>query len=318
MYNYIYHNIAIIDNISSEKVSEYTQIMDTYGREHENDKMLHIKAGKISIVLNNVLCLVCLFIWLGLLALFVYNLKNGFPNKVVMSAFFIILGVIEAVTLYIIRDSYNLMQFLMNKILCFYLCPKYNIPHRTQAEIRKRNAECERINKILQRVNLSKIINGTENVKLLNPTYEININYMYLKLDSQIVSVVDNSILYREPITISLIGVETLPGINCLTLSVEEGKVYLPVNEDGQIFDESNKSVDSEVSIELTKKLICEAIDNIPSCAVIKDCYVEHSFGAAEAFIKIKIKVKEDTAEAVQEFHEVAHNAFNTSMGLIS
>ena len=66
------------------------------------------------------------------------------------------------------------------------------------------------------------------------------------------------------------------------------------------------------------KELICKAIDNIPDCAEIKDCYTEHSFGDSEAWIKIHVAVKEETDENIIEFHNVAHDAFDTDMGFIS
>lgn len=69
---------------------------------------------------------------------------------------------------------------------------------------------------------------------------------------------------------------------------------------------------------EKVKKMICEAIDNIPDCAEIKDCYTEHSYGDVEAYIKIYIKVKEEIDDNIIEFHNIAHNAFGTNMGFIS
>lgn len=69
---------------------------------------------------------------------------------------------------------------------------------------------------------------------------------------------------------------------------------------------------------ERVKDLICQAIDNIPDCAEIADCYTEHSFGAAEAYIKVYVKVKEDTDENIMGFHNIAHDAFGTDMGFIS
>mgnify|MGYP003296054262 CR=1 FL=1 len=72
------------------------------------------------------------------------------------------------------------------------------------------------------------------------------------------------------------------------------------------------------VEKEKVKKMICQAIDNIPDCAEIKDCYTEHSFGDSEAYIKVFIKVKEETNENIIEFHNIAHDAFGTDMGFIS
>ena len=69
---------------------------------------------------------------------------------------------------------------------------------------------------------------------------------------------------------------------------------------------------------EKVKDLICKAIDNIPDCAEIIDCYTEHSFGDTEAYIKVFIKVKEENDENIIKFHNVAHNAFGTDMGFIS
>lgn len=66
------------------------------------------------------------------------------------------------------------------------------------------------------------------------------------------------------------------------------------------------------------KKLVCKAIDNIPECAEIKDCYTEHSYGDTEAYIKISVEVKNKTKENIIKFHNVAHNAFDTDMGFIS
>lgn len=64
--------------------------------------------------------------------------------------------------------------------------------------------------------------------------------------------------------------------------------------------------------------MICKAIDNIPECAEIIDCYTEHSNGDCQAFIKIVVKVKGTAEENISEFHDIAHNAFNTDMGFIS
>lgn len=69
---------------------------------------------------------------------------------------------------------------------------------------------------------------------------------------------------------------------------------------------------------EKVKELLCQAIDNIPDVAEIKDCYTEHSFGDSEAYIKIFIKVKDETDENIIEFHNAAHDAFGTEMGFIS
>lgn len=72
------------------------------------------------------------------------------------------------------------------------------------------------------------------------------------------------------------------------------------------------------VDKEKVKEMICEAIDNVPECAEIIDCYTEHSYGDCQAFIKLVIKVKDTTDENLLEFHDIAHNAFYTDMGFIS
>lgn len=69
---------------------------------------------------------------------------------------------------------------------------------------------------------------------------------------------------------------------------------------------------------EKIKELICKAIDNIPNCAEIVDCYTQHSFCDTEAYIKVLVKVKEETDENIIEFHNIAHDAFGTDMGFIS
>lgn len=68
---------------------------------------------------------------------------------------------------------------------------------------------------------------------------------------------------------------------------------------------------------EEVKRLICEAIDNIPDCAEIADCYTEHGFGDTKAYIKVFVKVNEETGENVVEFHNIAHRAFGVDMGFI-
>lgn len=69
---------------------------------------------------------------------------------------------------------------------------------------------------------------------------------------------------------------------------------------------------------ESVKDLICKAIDNIPNCAEIVDCYTQHGFGDKEAYINVHIKVREETDENIIEFHNIAHDAFGTDMGFIS
>jgi hypothetical protein len=66
------------------------------------------------------------------------------------------------------------------------------------------------------------------------------------------------------------------------------------------------------------KDMICKAVDNLPDCADIVDCYVEHSLGDSQAFIKIVIKVKEETEESISEFNEAAHKAFSSNMGSLA
>ncbi|UYZ39064.1 hypothetical protein OD350_28750 (plasmid) [Clostridium beijerinckii] len=69
---------------------------------------------------------------------------------------------------------------------------------------------------------------------------------------------------------------------------------------------------------EKVKKMLCEAIDNIPECADVEDCYTEYSYGDCKAYIKTVIKVKDETEDNKIKFHDIAHNAFNTDMGFIS
>jgi len=66
------------------------------------------------------------------------------------------------------------------------------------------------------------------------------------------------------------------------------------------------------------KTMVCEAIDNIPDCAEIKACYVEHEFMDSKAVIHIEVAVKNETGENVVEFHNCAHEAFGTKMGFHS
>ncbi|MBD8524048.1 hypothetical protein [Lysinibacillus fusiformis] len=69
---------------------------------------------------------------------------------------------------------------------------------------------------------------------------------------------------------------------------------------------------------EKVKVMICKAIDNIPNCADIVDCYTEHSFGDSQAFIKVVVKVNEATEENLTQFHNIAHKAFDSNMGFTS
>lgn len=69
---------------------------------------------------------------------------------------------------------------------------------------------------------------------------------------------------------------------------------------------------------EEVKSMICKAIDNIPECASVVDVYTEHSFCDTEAFIKVVVRVNEETEENIIAFHNVAHYAFDTDMGMIS
>lgn len=69
---------------------------------------------------------------------------------------------------------------------------------------------------------------------------------------------------------------------------------------------------------EEVKKMLCKAIDNIPQCAEIKDCYTEHNYGEGKAYIKILVEVKDKSESSVLTFHNIAHEAFNTDMGFMS
>ncbi|MFG3435065.1 hypothetical protein [Lysinibacillus fusiformis] len=69
---------------------------------------------------------------------------------------------------------------------------------------------------------------------------------------------------------------------------------------------------------EKVKEMVCKAIDNIPDCADIVDCYTEHSFGDSQAFIKVVVEVKEETEENITQFHNIAHEAFDSSMDFTS
>lgn len=69
---------------------------------------------------------------------------------------------------------------------------------------------------------------------------------------------------------------------------------------------------------EEVKSMICKAIDNIPDCASIVDCYTEHPFCSSEAIIHIIVKVKNDTEESIIAFNDMAHCTFGTEMGFIS
>lgn len=64
--------------------------------------------------------------------------------------------------------------------------------------------------------------------------------------------------------------------------------------------------------------MVCQALDHIPDCAGIVNYYTEHSYGSEEAFIKIHIKVKEESAENMTAFHNAAHGAFETDIGFMS
>ena len=91
------------------------------------------------------------------------------------------------------------------------------------------------------------------------------------------------------------------------------GKQQL-INEEREEYNMTNIGLDKKK----VKKLICKAIDNIPDCAEIVDCYTEHSFMDTDAYIMVHVKVKEETDENVVEFHDIAHDAFGTDMGFIS
>jgi hypothetical protein len=66
------------------------------------------------------------------------------------------------------------------------------------------------------------------------------------------------------------------------------------------------------------KNIICQAINHIPKYAEISDCYVEHSYGSSEAYIKIRIETKNKDNKTICKFHDLAHNSFDTEMDLIS
>lgn len=69
---------------------------------------------------------------------------------------------------------------------------------------------------------------------------------------------------------------------------------------------------------EKVKDILCKAIDNIPEYAEIKDCYIEHSYGDNQAYMKVIIRVKDNTEDNIIKFHDIAHNSFNTDMDFIS
>lgn len=83
--------------------------------------------------------------------------------------------------------------------------------------------------------------------------------------------------------------------------------------------DESNDRKKKQVTDkEKVKAMLCQAIDNIPDCAEIKDCYVEHSFCSSKAYIHVVIETKEDADKSISTFHDAAHSAFGTDMGFMS
>lgn len=71
---------------------------------------------------------------------------------------------------------------------------------------------------------------------------------------------------------------------------------------------------------EKVKEMLSQAIDNIPDCAEITDCYTEHSYGSKSAYIYIAVEIKESAIndENISEFHNIAHRAFGTNMDFIS
>lgn len=69
---------------------------------------------------------------------------------------------------------------------------------------------------------------------------------------------------------------------------------------------------------EKVKNMLCDAINNIPESAEITDCYIEHSYGDCKAYIKVAVEVKEKSDKNILEFNSIAHNAFDTNMGIIS
>ena len=108
--------------------------------------------------------------------------------------------------------------------------------------------------------------------------------------------------------------IETANQMVDLLNSINTVKI-IPVKEaDENTYNKKNDYMDKEQ----IKKMICQAIDNIPDCAEIKDCYTEHGFMAAEAYIKIFVKVTEETDANIIEFHNIAHDAFGTEMGQFS
>lgn len=70
------------------------------------------------------------------------------------------------------------------------------------------------------------------------------------------------------------------------------------------------------------KNMLCKAIDSIPDCAEIVDCYSEHNFASYEAYLKVKIVVppekQDEKGENQIEFHNIAHDAFHSGMGFMS
>ena len=69
---------------------------------------------------------------------------------------------------------------------------------------------------------------------------------------------------------------------------------------------------------EKLKEMLCKAIDNIPDCAAVKGCWVEHSYGAFEASVHIDISVTDPNEENQTTFCEAAHRSFYTELELIS
>lgn len=66
------------------------------------------------------------------------------------------------------------------------------------------------------------------------------------------------------------------------------------------------------------KNKICELIDNLPNDVQITDLYLEHGYFAKEAVLKVVIKTKDETFDSIKNFHNAAHNSFNTNIDLLS
>lgn len=65
---------------------------------------------------------------------------------------------------------------------------------------------------------------------------------------------------------------------------------------------------------EKVKRLVCEAIDNIPDCAEITECWSEHNLYSPTASIHINIMAKDRSKKTLIEFNDAARNSFGTNM----